>query len=106
MKIIDPKRRQTLCANLKTILAAYTIVALMAALPPPASAQSSVFVSNVADLYSAVNNPANAGAQVWIAPGTYTLVRNFPNGGRLELQEGMSLIGQTSDPSFVVIDAS
>jgi hypothetical protein len=107
MTIIDRKRRQTLRANLHTIFASFTITAaIIAALNPPACAQSIVPVSNVTDLYNAVNNPEYAGAQVLIEPGTYTLVRTFPNGGRVELQEGMSLVGHTSDPALVIIDAS
>ena len=46
------------------------------------------------ELYAAVNDPGNEGSQVVIAPGTYVLSGNYPNGGRLELQAGMGLQGQ------------
>jgi hypothetical protein len=106
MRIIDRTQRQSRRANVHAILVGFTVIAaLTAPLSPRAWAQSSIFVSNVLDLYNAVNDPANAGAKVVIAPGTYVLMHTFPNGGRLELQQGMSLIGQTSDPSSVVIDA-
>ncbi|MFN0278302.1 MAG: choice-of-anchor Q domain-containing protein [Pyrinomonadaceae bacterium] len=68
-------------------------------------------VSNIEELYSAVNNPQNAGNQIVIAPGIYMLSVNDaanaprPNGGRLELQENMSLQGVVGDRSAVVIDA-
>lgn len=70
-----------------------------------------VQVANVEDLYNAVNNPANAGATLMLAPGTYMLsaidpsgaIR--PNGGRIELQPNMSLMGVEGDRSAVVINA-
>src|SRR5215467_4108232 len=57
-------------------------------------------VSNVEELYAAVNNPANAGAIVVLASGTYTLTAKDlnnqprPNGGKLVLQPGMALVGR------------
>lgn len=71
-----------------------------------------VNVSTIEELYSAVNNPQNTGSQINIAPGTYTLsvndVANMPrpNGGRLELQDNMSLQGVIGDRGSVVIDAA
>jgi len=71
-----------------------------------------VNVSNIEELYAAVNNPANAGNQIVLAPGVYLLSVNGaggvarPNGGRLELQENMSLKGVVGDRSAVVIDAA
>ena len=68
-------------------------------------------VTNVDQLYAAVNNAANAGADILLAPGTYVLSAldgtgaARPNGGRLELQQDMSLYGDASDRSAVVIDA-
>ncbi len=68
-------------------------------------------VTNVEELYSAVNNPQNAGSQIVIAPGVYLLTVNDasniprPNGGRLELQENMSLLGVIGDRNAVVIEA-
>jgi hypothetical protein len=80
-----------------------------------------VLVSDVEQLYAAVNDPANVGTKVFLFRGTYFLSANDPNGvprpngGRLELQEDMSLIGITcyrtslvgiaGDRSAVVIDA-
>jgi len=69
-------------------------------------------VTDVEQLYAAVNNPANEGAAITLAPGTYVLsVTNAggvarPNKGRLELQRDMSLYGVTGDRSAVVIDAT
>ena len=72
---------------------------------------ASMDVSTVDQLYAAVNNPANAGASLVLAPGTYVLSASSggvarPNGGRLELQPGMSLVGVVGDRSAVVIDMS
>jgi hypothetical protein len=69
-------------------------------------------VSNVEALYAAVNDAANAGAVIEVDPGTYVLTRLAPggaprpNGGRLELQPDMSLVGVTGHPEAVVIDSS
>ena len=71
----------------------------------------SVNVANIEELYAAVNNPANAGNQIVLAPGVYMLSVNVPggvarpNGGRLELQENMSLKGVVGDRGAVIIDA-
>lgn len=76
-----------------------------------ASAQT-IQVGNVDELYSAVNNPANAGATLNLAPGLYVLSETDPfgaarpNGGRLELQENMSLMGVEGDRNGVIIDAA
>src|SRR5262245_53110691 len=62
--------------------------------------QPVINVNNVEGLYAAVNNSANAGSIVVLASGTYTLTTRDannqprPNGGRLVLQSGMSLVGQ------------
>ena len=50
-----------------------------------------IYVSSIAGLYAAVNDPDNAGNLIILAPGTYVLNAAFPNGGRLELQDDMSL---------------
>lgn len=69
-------------------------------------------VSNIEELYSAVNDGANDGATVVLAPGTYILTANArsgsprPNGGRLDLQKNMSLIGEVGDRNAVKIDSS
>lgn len=71
-----------------------------------------VYVTNVEQLYAAVNDPANTGAVILLSPGNYLLsVTNGagsarPNAGRLELQRDMSLYGVTGDRGAVVIDAS
>jgi hypothetical protein len=81
-------------------------LALLTAISMPAQAQRTIVVSNILELYKEVNDTANAGAKVVIAPGTYFLNHTFDHGGRLELQENMSLTGQIADPTAVVIDAS
>jgi hypothetical protein len=71
-----------------------------------------VAVANVEELYAAVNNVANAGATIQLAPATYVLSANAPggsprpNGGRLELQRDMSLVGVPNDRSAVVIQTA
>src|SRR5262245_30881664 len=76
-----------------------------------ASAQT-IQVGNIEELYSAVNDPVNWGATLNLAPGVYMLSATDafgtarPNGGRLELQENMSLMGVSGDRSAVVIDAN
>jgi hypothetical protein len=89
-----------------------TIVQPDAGIAPRMSAASSVLaVSDIEALYAAVNNSANAGARIVLAPGTYVLSTTSggtprPNGGRLELQPGMSLSGVAGDRSAAVIDMS
>ncbi len=74
-------------------------------------AAPNILVQNIEELYSAVNNPQNAGSRIFIAPGVYMLSANGPGGllrpnrGRLELQENMSLQGVAGDRGAVVIDA-
>jgi hypothetical protein len=71
-----------------------------------------VVVDDVEQLYAAVNNPENIGKRLLLNCGTYVLSVNDPsgnprpNGGRLELQEDMSLSGATNNRSAVIIDAS
>jgi hypothetical protein len=81
-------------------------------LPQHDVAITSITVSDIEQLYAAVNNVVNAGAAITLTPGTYVLSSHDPaaaprsNGGRLELQHDMSLYGVTDDRSAVVIDAS
>lgn len=88
------------------------ILLSMSLLTASALAAPQVFVSNVEELYSSVNDPANAGVQIALAPGLYMLTPTTPSGaprpnrGRLELQENMSLTGVIGERSAVVIDAS
>ena len=69
-------------------------------------------ISNVEELYIAVNNPANTGATLVLAPGTYMLSATdsqgvqLPNGGRIQLQMDMSIVGVEGDRDSVVINAS
>ena len=69
-------------------------------------ATKKLYVSTVDELYAAVNNPENAGSQINMAAGTYTLNASYPNGGRLELQTDMSLKGQPGQTDAVLIDQS
>ena len=73
---------------------------------------STISVSNVEELYAVLNDAANEGAEVALAPGVYTLSATDPGGtprpnrGRLELKADMSLYGVAGDRAAVVIDAS
>jgi hypothetical protein len=73
---------------------------------------TAVAVTNVEQLYAAVNDPANAGVVILVSPGRYVLSATGgggnarPNSGRLEFQRDMSLYGVTGDRAAVVIDAS
>jgi hypothetical protein len=64
----------------------------------PASPRT-INVSTVRELYAAVNNSANRGATVRLAPGTYVLSTYYPGGalrpnrGSLRMPPGMSLVG-------------
>src|SRR5690349_7005801 len=75
-------------------------------------ASSTINVANVDQLYAAVNNSANAGASIVLAPGSYVLTLTDgsgaprPNKGRLELQQDMSLYGMTGNRNAVSIDAT
>lgn len=77
---------------------------------PPASglrkAPAKLHVNSLNDLYQVVNDPSNRGAQVLLAPGVYLLNAGYPNGGRLELQQDMSLLGEPGKANLVNIDAS
>ncbi|MBI4915116.1 MAG: hypothetical protein HY825_04655 [Acidobacteria bacterium] len=75
-------------------------------IPGMVMAAQPVLVTDVPGLYEAVNDPANVGRRIVLAPRTYDLSPDFENGGRLELQEGMELAGIPGDPAAVVIDAS
>ena len=71
-----------------------------------------VHVADVEQLYAAVNDSANAGTTILLAPGTYVLSANDaagvarPNRGRVELQQNMSISGVADDRAAVVIDAA
>lgn len=65
-------------------------------------------VSDVEELYAAVNDQNNAGKTIVLKEGKYVLTRHFPqrnerpNTGRLELQRNMSLRGE--DPALCVLE--
>jgi hypothetical protein len=65
-----------------------------------------IYVSNVEELYAAINDPAKAGTTLVLSPGTYSLSAAYPKGGRLELQRDMSLVGQHGHAEQVIIDAT
>src|SRR5512138_2489953 len=78
-------------------------------LDPRFSLGVTLYVSDVEQLYTAVNDAANAGATIILSPGTYVLSATKagatrPNGGRIELQRDMSLYGVTGNRNAVVID--
>jgi hypothetical protein len=87
-------------------------VSLMASRHAPASAGDVVHVADVEHLYAAVNDTAYAGTTLLLAPGTYVLSAKDasgggrPNGGRLDLQQNMSLAGVAGDRAAVIIDAA
>jgi hypothetical protein len=71
--------------------------------------ENKIKVSNVYELYDAVNNDANEGAQIELEPGTYELIPGYPkpeSSGRIEFQRDMQLYGQQGHPNSVIIDAS
>lgn len=79
---------------------------------PVAAVARMIKISNVEELYSAVNDPTNTGASLVLAPGSYMLSATDsngaerPNDGRIELQMNMSIVGLVGDRDAVVINAS
>jgi hypothetical protein len=79
---------------------------------PIAAVAKVIPISDIDALYAAVNNLANVGATLVLRPGTYVLSATDssnvvrPNGGRIELQPNMSIMGVEGDREAVVIDAS
>src|SRR5262245_33805197 len=71
-----------------------------------AQPESVIEVSNIEELYTAVNEPTHAGAIVVLASGRYALTTRNPsgqmraNGGRLVLQPDMTLVGQNEYMDF------
>jgi hypothetical protein len=65
-----------------------------------------IYVNNIVELYAAINDLANAGKTIVLAPGTYTLNPNYPNGGRLDLLHNMWLQGQPGHAELVIIDVT
>jgi hypothetical protein len=93
------------------VIASFVAAAALAA-TAPSSAGFVIEVSNVEQLYDAVNDPGNAGGTIVLAPGVYILTKvkpgvgTRPNNGRLELQTDMSMFGVPGHPEDVVIDSS
>ena len=89
---------------LASIVIALTVILIV---PQIHALQTQVFVSTTPELYEAINDPGNAGAQVVLTAGAYALDPHASlNGGRLELQENMELVGVAGDAGAVVIDAA
>ena len=65
-----------------------------------------IYVSNLTELYDAINNPQNAGSTIVLAPGTYKLNPDYPNGGRLDFLHNMKLTGKQGHKEAVIIDVS
>src|SRR5687768_15807883 len=118
MRPLSPHRSIYLAAVLATLITACTdagdITGPTGSAPALAehafaSAATAVHVADVDELYAAVNDPANAGTLILLAPGTYVLSATDasgvvrPNGGRVELQQDMSIAGVTGDRAAVVI---
>jgi hypothetical protein len=66
--------------------------------------EKKIYVLDISQLYTAVNNPGNAGAIIFMSPGTYLLSASYPNSGRVELQTDMELRGQPGHAEAVIID--
>jgi hypothetical protein len=75
--------------NAKQRIISISFVLMIIATTFLAASAQTLQVGNVDELYSAVNNPANAGATLNLAPGVYMLSATDPfgaarpNGGRL-----------------------
>ena len=65
-----------------------------------------VQISNIDQLYASINDSSNQSSTLVLAPGTYRLNPNQPNGGRLELLHNMSLVGQQGNAGAVIIDVT
>ena len=63
-------------------------------------------VSTIDSLYAVVNNPIYAGRDVRLTPNVYVLDPSRPFGGRLQLQQDMTLRGKAGYAASVIIDAS
>jgi hypothetical protein len=82
------------------------VVILLVSVSVRAQEARPIHVSNIEELYAAVNDPENAGRRIVLAPGTYSLDPTQANGGRLEFQRDMEIVGQRGDADAVVIDAA
>jgi hypothetical protein len=70
------------------------------------SQSNHIHVSNIDQLYAAINDNDNEGATIVLAPGLYMLSQHYPNGGRLEFLHDMTITGQPGKTEDVIIDAS
>jgi hypothetical protein len=61
------------------ILAIFAVIAGFPAVTARTHGQRVIHVSSITELYAAVNDPENAGARIFIAPGTYLLDPTQPN---------------------------
>lgn len=111
----DRRIRGKQLATMAVLGTALSVGTLGGAAIASAAENSTILVSTVDELYDAVNN-GPAGAWILLAPGVYTLSASVtdtngntvarPNGGRLELQTDMSLVGVEGDRAAVMIDAT
>jgi hypothetical protein len=102
--------RDWLTRRKQLVTLAIFATALGSAAPAHSGINVTVFVTNVNELYAAVNSVENAGATIVLGPGVYTLSARDgelerQNGGRLDLQPDMSLSGVVGARDAVVIDA-
>ena len=95
---------------ISSLIVSFVLTCCFLCFATSAKAQS-VPVATTEELYTAVNDPANEGATIVLAPGIYMLSVNKPNSmprpnkGRLDLRLNMSLIGVEGDRNAVIIDA-
>jgi hypothetical protein len=98
--------------NVKKFSSSICILMWLIGILSPAAVAQVIQISNVEELYSAVNDPANTGATLVLTAGTYMLSATDlngaprPKGGRIELQMDMSIVGVEGDRDAVVINAS
>ena len=100
--------------NARQFASMFTVVLLAGSVSSARSSTSQVIhVSNVEDLYDEVNDVNNTGATIVLDQAPPYVLSPVdpngtprPNGGRLELQEDMTLTGHAFHPEWAVIDAS
>ena len=86
-------------SRLFAVMVVYVVLVLSAPQLFASEGGRVINVTTVAQLYRAVNNDANVGATIHLAPGTYVLSATSPEGkprrhnGFLHLLPGMSLVG-------------
>ncbi len=70
----------------------------------PPVIKKEIRISNIEQLYIAVNDTGNSSCVIVLDPGTYVLSSTYPNSGRLELQTDMDMKGKKDSPGQVIID--